>query len=309
MKKIKLFFVFSLILFPFLTVTAQTQTIDENNQDDLSILLSNLSFREIENIAKKIADAYLTKQSITEFNHNLTWEDANSIQEKLINILSSSQGELIGYKAALTNKKAQETFKVKEPLLGILLENMLLPSGITIPANFGAKPMIEGDLMVRVASEKINEVTTPQDTLKYLDAVIPFLELPDLLYDKNIKVNAEMLIAINAGARLGVVGEVITIDRGNINKDTLKDISVKLIDESGEIIAQGNSNALLGDPLNVVFWIKEQLNAQRKTLKKGDLLSLGSITPLIPVEIGKTINAQYTGLEKDQVIEVFITFE
>ena len=309
MKKIKLFFVFSLILFPFLTVTAQTQTIDENNQDDLSILLSNLSFREIENIAKKIADAYLTKQSITEFNHNLTWEDANSIQEKLINILSSSQGELIGYKAALTNKKAQETFKVKEPLLGILLENMLLPSGITIPANFGAKPMIEGDLMVRVASEKINEVTTPQDTLKYLDAVIPFLELPDLVYDKNIKVNAEMLIAINAGARLGVVGEVITIDRENINKDTLKDISVKLIDESGEIIAQGNSNALLGDPLNVVFWIKEQLNAQRKTLKKGDLLSLGSITPLIPVEIGKTINAQYTGLEKDQVIEVFITFE
>ncbi|CCQ50948.1 2-keto-4-pentenoate hydratase [Crocosphaera watsonii] len=309
MKKIKLFFVFSLILFPFLTVTAQTQTIDENNQDDLSILLSNLSFREIENIAKKIADAYLTKQSITEFNHNLTWEDANSIQEKLINILSSSQGELIGYKAALTNKKAQETFKVKEPLLGILLENMLLPSGITIPANFGAKPMIEGDLMVRVASEKINEVTTPQDTLKHLDAVIPFLELPDLVYDKNIKVNAEMLIAINAGARLGVVGEVITIDRGNINKDTLKDISVKLIDESGEIIAQGNSNALLGDPLNVVFWIKEQLKAQRKTLKKGDLLSLGSITPLIPVEIGKTINAQYTGLEKDQVIEVFITFE
>ncbi|CCQ62673.1 MULTISPECIES: 2-keto-4-pentenoate hydratase [Crocosphaera] len=309
MKKIKLFFVFSLILFPFLTVTAQTQTIDENNQDDLSILLSNLSFREIENIAKKIADAYLTKQSITEFNHNLTWEDANSIQEKLINILSSSQGELIGYKAALTNKKAQETFKVKEPLLGILLENMLLPSGITIPANFGAKPMIEGDLMVRVASEKINEVTTPQDTLKYLDAVIPFLELPDLVYDKNIKVNAEMLIAINAGARLGVVGEVITIDRENINKDTLKDISVKLIDESGEIIAQGNSNALLGDPLNVVFWIKEQLKAQRKTLKKGDLLSLGSITPLIPVEIGKTINAQYTGLEKDQVIEVFITFE
>ena len=309
MKKIKLFFVFSLILFPFLTVTAQTQTIDENNQDDLSILLSNLSFREIENIAKKIADAYLTKQSITEFNHNLTWEDANSIQEKLINILSSSQGELIGYKAALTNKKAQETFKVKEPLLGILLENMLLPSGITIPANFGAKPMIEGDLMVRVASEKINEVTTPQDTLKYLDAVIPFLELPDLVYDKNIKVNAEMLIAINAGARLGVVGEVITIDRENINKDTLKDISVKLIDESGEIIAQGNSNALLGDPLNVVFWIKEQLKAQRKTLKKGDLVSLGSITPLIPVEIGKTINAQYTGLEKDQVIEVFITFE
>ncbi len=309
MKKIKLLFILSLIFFPFLTVTAQTETIDKKSKYNLSILLSNLSFTEIENIAKKIANAYLTKQSITEFNYNLTSEEAKSIQEKLINILSSYQGEVIGYKAALTNQKAQETFKVNQPLLGILLENMLLPSGIKIPPNFGAKPMMEGDLMVRVANEKINEVTTPEDTLKYLDAVIPFLELPDLVYDKSIKVNGEMLIAINAGARLGVVGNVIPLDEENINKDQLKNISVKLIDDSGEMIAQGNSNALLGDPLNVVFWIKEQLKAQGKTLKKGDLLSLGSITPLIPVETGKTITAQYTGLEKDKVTEVFITFE
>ncbi len=112
MKKIKLLLVFSLILFPFLTVTAQTKPIDEKNKDNLSILLSNLSFTEIENIAKKIANAYLTKQSITEFDYNLKSEEAKSIQQKFINILSSSQGELIGYKAALTNKKAQETFNV-----------------------------------------------------------------------------------------------------------------------------------------------------------------------------------------------------
>jgi 2-keto-4-pentenoate hydratase len=38
---------------------------------------------------------------------------------------------------------------------------MLLPSGTKVPSNFGARPMIEGDLMVRVASEKINDATTP----------------------------------------------------------------------------------------------------------------------------------------------------
>ncbi|EAZ92754.1 2-keto-4-pentenoate hydratase [Crocosphaera chwakensis] len=309
MNKIKLFFLVSLIIFPLYKVTAQTKTINDNNKPDLSILISDLPSINLESIAQKIANAYLKKQMITDFNDNLTSEEAQIIQEKVINILSSSQGELIGYKAALTNKKAQETFNVTQPLLGVLLENMLLPSGTKIPANFGAKPMVEGDLMVRVSSEKIKEATTPEETLQYLDAVIPFLELPDLVYDKNIKVNGEMLTAINAGARLGVVGDIIELTKEINTNNNLKNISVTLIDESGKIIAQGNSNALLGDPLTVVFWIKEKLKSQGKSLKKGDLLSLGSLTPLIPVETGKMITAQYIGLEKDKVREIVVSFE
>ncbi|ACB53483.1 unknown [Crocosphaera subtropica ATCC 51142] len=309
MKKVKLFFLFSLFFFSLLTVKAQSKIINNNPQNNLSTLLSNLSSIDLENIAQKIANSYLDKQLITEFDYNLTPEEARIIQEKLINILSFTQGELIGYKAALTNKKAQETFNVGQPLLGILLENMLLPSGIKVPASFGAKPMMEGDLMVRVASKKINEATTPQEILQYLDAVIPFLELPDLVYDKNIKVNGEMLTAINAGARLGVVGNIIPLDITNSNEDQLKNISVTLGDESGKMIAHGNSNSLLGDPLTVVFWIKQQLQTQGKTLKKGDLLSLGSITPLIPVATGKTITAEYRGLPKTEIETIAVTFE
>ncbi len=309
MKKIQLFVIFFLTLLPFVKVTAQQKHIDNKNNSNLSILLSELSFINLEKIAQKISNAYFQKQLITEFNYNLTSEEAEIIQEKVINILSSYHGELIGYKAALTSQKAQETFKVHQPVLGTLLENMLLPSGINIPANFGATPMLEGDLMVRVASEKINEATTPEETLQYLDAVIPFLELPDLVYDKNIKVNGEMLTAINAGARFGIVGDIIPLNQEIATKNLLKNISVSLIDESGKRIAQGNSNALLDDPLNVVFWIKEKLKSQGKILKKGDLLSLGSITPLIPVEAGKTITAQYTGLEQYKLTEILVGFE
>lgn len=309
MKKIKLLFLFSLIFFPFVTVTAQPKPPDDENKNNLSILLTNLSPVSLENLAQKIANAYMNKQVITEFENNLTSEDAQLIQEKVINILSSYQGEVIGYKAALTNPNAQKTFNVSQPLLGILLENMLLPSGIKVPANFGAKPMIEGDLMVRVSSEKINEATTPEETLQYLDAVIPFLELPDLVYDQNIKVNGEMLMAINAGARLGVVGNIIPLNQEIGTNNSLKNISVTLKDESGKVIAQGNSNALLGDPLNVVFWIKEQLKTQGKTLKKGDLLSLGSITSLLPVEAEKTILAEYEGLPKTETETIIVNFE
>ncbi|MDJ0843229.1 2-keto-4-pentenoate hydratase [Crocosphaera sp.] len=309
MKKIQLFFAFFLFFFPFMDVVAKPKIIDKNTNKNQAILLSNLTSIDLENIAQKIANAYFNKQVITVFDYHLTSEEARIVQQKLINILTSSQGELIGYKAALTNQKAQENFNVSQPLLGVLLENTLLPSGVKVPANFGAKTMIEGDLMVRVSSEKINQVTTPEETRQYLDAVIPFLELPDLVYDRNVAVNGEMLIAINAGARLGVVGKVIPLVGKKMSKNKLKDISVTLVDESGKIIAQGNSNALLGDPLNVVFWIKEQLQSQGKTLKKGDLLSLGSMTPLIPVEAGKTMIAEYEGLPDTEIEEIVVTFE
>ena len=66
--------------------------------------------------------------------------------------------------------------------------------------------------------------------------------------------------------------------------------------ETGKRLASGQSHALLGDPLNVVLWIKNQLRKQGKSLKKGDLLSLGTITPLTPAKAGKSIRAEYIGL-------------
>ncbi len=310
MKKIQLFLLCSFLFINHFSARAQTKNLNKKHHNIHDFfLLSNSSSIDTETITKKIADAYLRKQVIAEFDYELTVQLSQEIQQKLIQILSHYQGYLIGYKAGLTNEKAQETFNVNKPLLGTLLEKMLLPSGIKVPSNFGARPMLEGDLMVRVASEKINDAKTPEETLKYLDAVIPFLELPDLVYDKSIKLNGQMLVAINVGARLGVVGNVIPLDATKLQKDYLNNISITLVDESGKIIAQGNSNALLGNPLNVVFWIKEQLKSQGKTLQKGDLLSLGSITPLIPVEAGKTITAQYQGLQEDMITEISVTFE
>ncbi len=70
---------------------------------------------------------------------------------------------------------------------------MLLPSGSIVPANFGARPLFEGDLIVRVGSDAINDATTRQEVLAALDAVIPFIELPDFaLKVKTPTINAQV---------------------------------------------------------------------------------------------------------------------
>ncbi|ACK67846.1 2-keto-4-pentenoate hydratase-like protein [Rippkaea orientalis PCC 8801] len=268
-----------------------------------------LSNQDLDKLAEKLANYYLTQQKIDDFPDNITSNQSLLIQSKFVNNLINNQGNIIGYKAGLTNQKIQERFNTNQPVLGTLLEKMLLPSGTIVSSKFGAIPMMEGDLMVRVKSEKINQAKTTEEVLNYLDAVIPFLELPDLMYSQDLKLNKEMLVAINVGARLGIMGEPIPLEATKEWHTKLSNIQVTIKDELGQELAQGNGKALLGDPLTVVLWIKDELRSQGKSLKKGDLLSLGSITPLIPVKPGKTISAQYLGLNEASPVQLSVHFE
>ncbi|MEQ9671341.1 2-keto-4-pentenoate hydratase [Coleofasciculus sp. G2-EDA-02] len=240
---------------------------------------------------------------------NLTVTAAEQLRDRFIEKLTPILGQSIGYKAGLTSTTAQKQFNVSHPLRGILLAQMLLPSGSIVPANFGARPLFEGDLIVRVGSEAINQATTRQEVLAALDAVIPFIELPDLIYESGVKLDAADLIAINVGARLGIVGEPILLAATPEWQERLGNIKLVIVDETGKELATGKSNVLLEHPLDVVLWLRDDLKSGGKRLKKGDLLSLGTITPLMPVESGKTIRAQYFGLTEQEAVEISVSFE
>lgn len=262
--------------------------------------------------AQQLAASYLSKQPAAEISISpLSLEQGLQIQQQFVSHLQPQLGEVIGYKAALTNQSAQERFGVKHPLWGMLLTRMLIPNHSVISANFGSRPMLEGDLMVRVGSEAINQAATRQEALAALDAVIPFVELPDLVYSSDVKVDAAHLQAINVGARLGVVGNAIPLAATKAWEQRLGNIDLTIIDETGRELGKGNSRVLLGHPLDVVLWLKNTLQEQGKPLKSGDLLSLGTITPLISVQSGTTIKARYNGLipNSQENVEIAVNFD
>lgn len=59
---------------------------------------------------------------------------------------------------------------------------MLWENGSVIFYKFGGCFMGEGDLIMRVGSIEINNVKIFREILKYLDVVILFIELGDLVY-------------------------------------------------------------------------------------------------------------------------------
>jgi 2-keto-4-pentenoate hydratase len=255
---------------------------------------------------------YIAKTPHAKSRRLLSLKKAYKAQELFVNSLTPELGTPVGYKVGLTNRRAQQYFNVKEPVRGVLLDWMLMESGATLPYHFGARPMAEGDLLVRVADEAINNATTPMEALRHIDAVIPFMELPDLVYSKDVRLSAPLIIAANVGARYGVTGRAIRVYPTKKWLRRFKNITVELFDEEGRLLSSGNSSSLMEDPMQVVLWIKNSLKAEGKSLKTGDLISLGSITALVPVTSGmQTISARYTGLEPlrpNSTIEITIRF-
>jgi 2-keto-4-pentenoate hydratase len=262
-----------------------------------------------QDFATKLADQFMKKVPITDVDPNMSMEQALKIQGQFVAHLVKEYGVPVGYKAGLTNPAAQKAFGIPQPVRGTLLEKMLLKSGATLPGNFGIRPLSEGDLILRVSSDAINQAKTKEEALKNIDAVIPFVELPDLAYDPKVKMNGPALVAINVAARSGVMGDPIPLTASPEWMDRLKNFTVQLFDEKGAVFSEGKGSALLDDPINVVLWIRDSLAAEGKKLKKGDLLSLGSITKMMPTKPGTTIRAKFIDLDPKGPVEISVSFK
>jgi len=257
----------------------------------------------------KLADYYLKKQPAPALEPAPTLDRAMKIQAEYVAAIMPSFGRVVGYKAGLTNPSVQKVFGVSAPVRGTLLEKMILRSGSSIEANFGARPLYEGDLILRVGSEAVNAAKTPMEALAGIDAAIPFIELPDLVYAKDVKINGTLLAAVNVAARYGIVGEPIPVQATPEWMERLKTFKCQIYDGTGAMLIEAPGSSLLDHPINVVLWIRDSLRADGIALKKGDLLSLGTITKLTPTAPNTVVKARYVGLDPKGPVEISVIFK
>ncbi len=215
-------------------------------------------------------------------------EDGLCAQDKLVRILQSHWGRPVGYKLALTSAPVQQRFGVDHPIRGVIFENTVrLRSGAEVPARFGAQPIIESDFLVRVRDAGIN--TAGRDhlaILRHLDQVIPYIELADVPLTGNP--DAANLAAVNAGARLGVLGTPIPVEATEEFARRLGAMAVTMTDDTGRQLARLPGTAVLGHPLNAVAFLAEDLAKAGRRLEAGQLLSIAGFSPLITPEAGRT---------------------
>jgi 2-keto-4-pentenoate hydratase len=231
-------------------------------------------------------------------------EDAVCTQGKVRAALSEKLGPVIGYKAGLTAPATQERFGVGEPVYGVLYRDMMLENPATVPADFGARPLFEADLILVIGDAAINEATTPEEAIRHISEVRPFVELPDLMYAEGEPMTGETLTAMGVAPRMGVLGAPIPVDDPDAMLKTLADMTVKVENARGEVLAEAPGNVVLGNPVNSVLW----LASKGIEFKPGDMVSVGSIGPLLPPEKAEgAATVTYQGLGNDATVHV--TFE
>lgn len=254
--------------------------------------------------AGRLADGWVKRTPVASPGAEMTREQGLCVQDAVVKALSKQAGKPVGFKVGLTSKPAQDLFKVDSPVAGVLLADMLKPAGATVPAAYGARPVFEPDLLVRVKDAGVNQARTPLEVARHLSEVIPFIELADLMVIKGEPMTLPVLLAINVGARAGVVGRPVKMQATQVFVDALEAMSVVATDESGTELTRAPGRAILGHPLNAVTWLARHLAANGKALKAGDLISLGSFSQPQPPQAGRIVTVRYEGLPGAEPVSV-----
>ena len=103
---------------------------------------------------------YVAKQPAANIE-GLSDADGACTRAKVNSLLAQRFGKVVGYKAGLTNPAVQKRFNTDKPVWGKLYEGMVLANGAAVDAAFGARPLFEADMLVRVKARPLTKPRPP----------------------------------------------------------------------------------------------------------------------------------------------------
>ncbi|OHV06142.1 2-keto-4-pentenoate hydratase [Mycobacterium talmoniae] len=216
--------------------------------------------------------------------------DAYEIQ--LINIRQrvAEGARVVGHKVGLSSLAMQQMMGVDEPDYGHLLDEMEVFEHTPVKAAKYLAPRVEVEVGFILAHDLPGAGCTEDDVLAATAAFVPSIELIDTrITDWQIKLCDT--IADNASSAGFVLGQA---------RVAPADIDITSIDavltKSGEVVAKGRSDAVLGNPVTAVAWLARKVESFGVRLKAGDIVLPGSCTRAIDARPGDDFVADFTGL-------------
>ena len=113
-------------------------------------------------------------------------------------------------------------------------------------------------------------------------------EIVDSRYNDWTNVGVNNLIADNAVHAHWVYG----IEKKDLNSFNFNNHSVDLF-INGKFIEKGNASAVMGNPINSLTWLINNLAAVGKVLPKNYYISTGTCTKAIPISKGDKVIADF----------------
>ncbi|MBW0275865.1 2-keto-4-pentenoate hydratase [Nocardia sp. MH4] len=244
-------------------------------------LAAELARAELDRVAvSPIADRYPSIDVV----------DAYEIQLLNIRRRLDDGATIVGHKVGLSSKAMQEMMGVDEPDYGHLLAEMEVFEDVPVDTSKYLLPRVEVEVGFVLGADLPGEDCTEADVLAATVAYAPSIELIDSRIT-DWRIGLCDTISDNASSAGYVLGK---------ERVAPGDIDIAAIDavltRNGEVIAEGRSDAVLGDPVIAVAWLARKVAGFGVRLKAGDIVLPGSCTRAIDARPGDDFLATFTGL-------------
>ena len=228
------------------------------------------------------------------------WEDPrieSGMQQQLRRRreLMASGEKPLGWKLAFGGPAALERLHINAPLVGFLMAGAVVPSGSTISFAGWKKTAAEPELTVYLGKDLAPgaDRQTIQEAIAGLGAAI---EVADVDHPSD---DVEGTLARNIYQRHVILGNCDATRAGG----TLSGLNARVFRNGAEMADTSDLEALTGELIAIVGHVANLLAHFGETLRVGQIIIAGSITPPIWVESGETI-----GFHLEPLQPIFINF-
>ena len=224
--------------------------------------------------------------------------EAYAVADLLVAALASALGGVAGYKVGATSTQGQQLLGLTEPFFGRNFAQRIRRDGASWDA--AGRPcsaeaevgfVLGKDLPARRSAYSLSEVRAA------VDRVVPLLEINRPAFKRPFDAGGLCLVADNGvtqGLVIGGPGGPLLAE-GSLSGETVR------MFHNDAVCAEGAAAAVLGDPINALWWLANALRVRGRGLHAGETIASGAMTPPIPLVAGDRIVAEYSTLGRAAV--------
>lgn len=251
---------------------------------------------DIQAVAQELLVAEKTKKAIaplTETYPNITSEDAYRIQLAQVASKKEAGAVIKGLKIGLTSKVMQDMLNVHTPDYGFILDTMIFDEQQDIPVHQFLQPRVEFEIAFVFNKELSGPNVTVQDVIDATAYVVPAVEVIDSRIS-DWKIKFEDTVADNGSSAGAILGEKRTL------LSDIKDITnvQMVVTKNGEFLDEATSAAVLGNPLNAVEWLANEISKFGVKIEAGMFALSGALSKAVPFQEGDHFEADFGELGK-----------
>jgi 2-keto-4-pentenoate hydratase len=234
-------------------------------------------------------------EPITSLYPDLTEADAYRVQRALVATKLGRGDRVIGRKVGATSQPIQQLLGIDEPIYGTLLESNRVANAETISLSQLIHPRVECEIAFLLGEDLVGPGIAVTDVLAATQAVMASLEINDPR-TREWKIASREAIADNGVAARFVLGEQwLPVEDLDLPNTTV------VLKKNSEEVASARGAAVLGDPARAVAWLANKLAEHHQSIKAGEIVLPGSMTPIYPVGAADRVEAKFGALGKVSV--------